>query len=51
MKMYKVRIFAGNIYEVIEITVDGWDSTEVKVFQGTLPECDAWINLTEGGYL
>ena len=51
MKTYKVRLMEDNIYEVIEVTLIGWDRIEKKVFQGTISECEAWINLTENGYL
>ena len=52
MKKYKVLHDLDDIYEV-------WDfNTLLKLkdegdylFKGTLPECEAWINLTEEGYL
>ena len=50
MKKYKVNFFQDNIYEVMEFNPDE-DSYCDQVFQGTLPECEAWIRLTESGYL
>jgi hypothetical protein len=52
-KEYKVSNLEDNIYQVFEAHINEeieilyWD----VVFQGTLPECEAWINLTEKGYL
>lgn len=51
MKQFKVRLFQDNIYEIIKITIDGWNNIEEKVFQGTLSECEAWLRLTNDGYL
>ena len=67
MKKYKVRFFQDNAYEVFERKYEGinWTTTYppittsedipvetwTKVFQGTLPECEAWINLHTGGYM
>jgi hypothetical protein len=50
MKKYKVFFFQDDIYEVLEFNPDE-DGYQDKVFQGTLSECDAWINLMEKGYL
>jgi len=62
---YKVEFFINDTYQVLENTtkVDSseWynptitimippESWEV-VFQGTLPECDAFINLKKKGYM
>jgi hypothetical protein len=64
---FKVENLSGNIYQVLErvyvgehwtsytppvttskeIVVENWN----VLFQGTLPECEAWIRLKEGGYL
>lgn len=41
---YQVRFYQDNIYEVIEF---GYSA----VFQGTLADCKAWIDLHEKGYL
>ena len=64
---YKVQFLQDNIYEVYERLYSGpnWVSSYLsqtisrdvpietwsKVFQGTLPECEAWINLKEKGYM
>jgi hypothetical protein len=61
MEKYKVANLQGNIYQVFvwnpEI-VNSFDPREKgdydyndPLFQGTLPECEAWINLKEKGYL
>lgn len=42
---YTVRYFMDNNYEVIEN-----ESGESK-YQGSLSDCEAWIRLTEGGYM
>jgi hypothetical protein len=64
---FKVENLVGITYQVLERMYQGgnWTSsyppvTTAKeiieenwsvVFQGTLPECEAWIRLKEGGYL
>jgi hypothetical protein len=60
---YKVLLFEDNIYQVFawnkEIMINnrlgfhlsGDFDYNTVVFQGTLPECEAWIHLKEGGYL
>jgi len=63
---YKVQFLQDSIYQVVERTYEGfnWTATQppitIKdipteiwnpVFQGTLPECEAWINLHEKGYM
>lgn len=60
---YKVQLLQDNIYQVFAwsahvISNNGpgmppsgdydWNTVE---FQGTLPECESWIRLKEGGYL
>lgn len=42
---YKVEFYMDNEYNIIDT------DHNISVFKGTLPECDAWINLTENGYL
>jgi len=52
MTEYKVRFFQDNIYQVVEIDSNpGLGYNEIPVFQGTLPECEAWIRLKNDGYL
>lgn len=41
---YTVQLLKDNTYQVFN------DEMEVQ-FQGSLTDCDAWINLTEKGYL
>jgi hypothetical protein len=64
---YKVEILLGNTYQVLErqYLSENWASTHRPVtaaniiptetwnpvFQGTLPECEAWIRLHEKGYM
>jgi hypothetical protein len=57
---YRVQIMEDNIYEVIELnnlvegqSWDGWDDSyqDVKVFQGTISDCEAWIRLNDNGYI
>jgi hypothetical protein len=57
---YRVQIMEDNIYEVIELNKlvegqswDGWDDSyqDVKVFQGTISDCEAWIRLNDNGYI
>ena len=55
MKKYKIQLLQDNIYQVFGLAVSWgmsgiYDFTNV-LFQGTLPECEAWIRLTEEGYL
>lgn len=63
MKRYKVQLLEDNIYQVFGwddacyasfnctgIARGSFDYSTV-LFQGTLPECEAWIRLTEEGYL
>jgi len=51
---YKVRFFQDDIYEVT-IPAYGdeyyYGEGEESVFQGTLPECEAYIRLKEKGYM
>lgn len=42
---YRVSFYQDGLYEVIEI------ETNVSHFQGTLSDCEAWIRLTEAGYM
>lgn len=47
---YKVIHVEDNIYQVLSNS--GYESDEVWVlFQGTLPECEAWITLKEKNYI
>ena len=49
---YKVRCYLDDEYEVFKIISNYFgDSYEEVVFKGTLPECDAFISLTEKGHL
>ena len=61
-KKYKVVYFENNEYQIFQWDYDIIDPDNIfpsnggynysnPVFQGTLPECDAWIRLSEGGYL
>lgn len=61
-KSYKVVFFQDNEYQIFQWDYDiiDFDSSpsviggfnyQNPVFQGTLPECEAWIRLKEGGYL
>ena len=51
---YKVFFYMDGLYEVWEYK-HGYENSVPEdgevVFTGTLPECDAFINLTEKGYL
>jgi len=42
---YKVCFWEDGIYEVVEI------STHETKFKGSLSDCEAWIRLTNKGYL
>ena len=58
---FKVQLLQNGVYQIFawekdftNITYDppqGGINYETPVFQGTLPECEAWIKLKEGGYL
>jgi len=50
---FKVVNLSGNIYQVLEKVIVDFQRIEDwnVLFQGTLPECEAWIRLKEGGYL
>jgi len=57
---YRVQLYQDNIYEVVELNKlvegqswDGWDdyNEDVSVYQGTLADCEAWINLANKGYI
>ncbi len=41
---YKVYHYLDDIYEVV-------DKDNVRVFKGTLSDCEAWIRLKERNYL
>ena len=41
---YKVRFFQDSTYQVL-------DEADNTMFQGSLADCEAWIRLTEKGYL
>lgn len=58
MKKYKVRPMQDSTYEVWEQEVNNTGSSfenpfdsEVKVFQGSISDCEAWIRLKENGNL
>jgi hypothetical protein len=54
MNRYKVKLFKDETYEVIELSYDDDaddETKEVKVFQGRLADCEAFIRLKIGGYL
>lgn len=42
---YKVRYLSDDNYEVYDI------ETDESMFSGNIAECEAWIRLTERGYL
>ena len=48
---YKVHFYQDNDYEVID--TDDYYSNEgaYSCFIGSLSDCEAWIRLTEDGYL
>lgn len=48
---YKVRFFQDNEYEVISFWEEYGEIQEQSMFTGTLADCEAWIRLTEGGYM
>ena len=56
---YRVEHLEDNTYQVIESIYDDkalWESTLCEctdsiMYQGSLADCEAWIMLTEGGYL
>lgn len=58
---YKVEHLKNNIYQVLEMGIPHNTLTTISpsflnavwelVFQGTLQECDTWINLHEKGYM
>ena len=52
-KMYKVRLLQNDIYQVVYIQEDEhkWDMGVKVEHQGSLPECEAYIRLHEGGYV
>lgn len=48
---YKVELLQDNTYQVcVYIQVYEEIERETK-FQGSLADCEAWIRLTEGGYM
>jgi len=63
MRRFKVQLLQDNIYQVFGWDDAAYISSgftgfpqgsydyNTVLFQGTLPECDAWIRLTEDGYL
>lgn len=58
MRKYKVEPLMDTTYQVVEYSdcyVDennryAYENITV-MFQGSLTDCEAWIRLTEGGYL
>jgi len=66
-KIYKVENLMGNTYQVLQrmYTGSNWSASTRPitpnlesvdeqwdvVFQGTISECEAWINLHEKGYM
>ncbi len=50
MKEYKVRLVKDETYKVVKVAYDENEDDET-VFVGTLSDCEAWIRLTEKGYL
>jgi len=56
---YKVTLMMDQTYEVWKINqeVDNLDTDTIpetkyeKAFQGSLADCEAWIRLTEQGYM
>jgi hypothetical protein len=53
-KEYRVRLFMDETYEVVK-KKDGADEDDHdywrSVHQGSLADCEAWIRLTEKGYM
>ncbi len=45
---HKVRLFMDDIYQVFELKQY---YAEKLVYQGRLADCEAYIRLTEGGYM
>lgn len=48
---FKVILFQDDIYQVFEVDEDGMVYWSTVLFQGTLPECAAWIALKEKNYM
>lgn len=48
---YKVECLQGDIYQVFIPSGYEPEDRSTVWFQGTLPECDAWIRLHEQGYM
>lgn len=51
---YIVRFYIDNTYEVIKIKyyIESCEIESEKVeYQGSLSDCEAWIRLTEKGYM
>ncbi len=48
---YKVIRLEDNIYQVFWVNESDYVYRSTVLFQGTLPECDAWISLHEKGYI
>ena len=52
MIKYKVRLFQDERYEVYTVNTDSyWKEHESGLFIGSLADCEAWIRLTERGYM
>jgi hypothetical protein len=49
---FKVRFYQDNEYEVIAITTSpSGIETETHRYKGSLSDCEAWIRLTQQGYM
>lgn len=49
---YKVRFFQDNTWEVYSVEKPTEKEEYYQShFQGSLTDCEAWIRLTEGGYM
>jgi hypothetical protein len=48
---YKVENLIDRTYQVV-VYVQRYDEVEREIkYQGSLADCEAWIRLTEGGYM
>ncbi len=52
-KKYKVRFYQDNTYEVLEKKYYYYEDDESweSVYQGSLSDCEAYIRLSNNGYL
>jgi hypothetical protein len=50
-KPYVVSFYSDSNYAVYWVSQSSGDRKESPEFVGSLSDCEAWIRLTEGGYL